>query len=325
MGGAIVNLGSVLVSEGGHEAEHRATGLRAKSVLRPARAAQLETSRYGYPIMAAVDRLDGRAQFGTVSTSRLVTLATFDLCGLCGLPFGEELRWQVSTHIDAVSNLGSYRNAFSEPPLHKICLMYSALVCPFLRSPPARARDPESRVDTDLGSALVAYGLADTVGVAFDPSNSDYQLRFLHAGLAETVRWDGLEELEARYREALVSEKPLSVEPNLGVIAAALNRCDAGEIADPGAQVFMAALVCGAALVPQVRELPETQAIFDDDGYSYLLDMAISWAGGEKRAIPLGRNASSVLAAAFAWLRSSDPLPTVLAGWRAAARQAGAL
>jgi hypothetical protein len=102
MGGAVVNLGSMLVSEGSHEAEHRATGLRAKSVRRPARAAQLETSSYGYPIMAALDRLDGRAQFGAVSTSRLVTLATFDLCGLCGLPFGEEPRWQVSTHIDAV-------------------------------------------------------------------------------------------------------------------------------------------------------------------------------------------------------------------------------
>jgi hypothetical protein len=110
------------VTETGHEAEHRATGLRAKSVPRPARAAQLETSRYGYPIMAAVDRLDGRAQFGAVSTSRLVTLATFDLCGLCGLPFGAELRWQVSTHIDAVGNPATYRNAFSEPPLHKICL-----------------------------------------------------------------------------------------------------------------------------------------------------------------------------------------------------------
>ena len=313
------------MTETGHDAEHRATGLRAKSVPRPARAAQLGTSLYGYPIMAAVDRLDGRAQFGTVSTSRLVTLATFDLCGLCGLPFEEELRWQVSTHIDAVENPADYRNAFSEPPLHKICLMYSALVCPFLRSPPARARDPESRVDTYLGSALLAYGLADTVGIHFDPSNSDYQLRFLQAGLADTDRWDSLEELMGRYREALVSEEPLSVEPNLALIAGALNRGDTGEIADPGAQVFVAALVCGAALVPQVRQLSETQAIFDDDGYSYLLDMAISWAGGEKEAIPLGPNASSVLTAAFAWLHSSDPVPTVLKGWRAAARQSGAL
>lgn len=311
--------------ETGYEAEHRATGRRAKSVPRPARAAPLETSRYGYPIMAAVDRFDGRAQFGAVSTSRLVTLATFDLCGLCGLPFGAELRWQVSTHIDAVENPAAYRNAFTEPPLHKICLMYSALVCPFLRSPTARATDPEGRVDADLGRALLAYGLADTVGVVFDPSNSDYQLRFLQAGLAATDQWKDLEELEARYRQALVSEEPIAVEANLAVIAAALNRCDPGDVTDPGAQVFMAALVCGAALVPQVRQLSETQAIFDDHSYSYLRDIAISWAGGQKGAIPLGPNASSVLAAAFAWLRSSDPVPTVLAGWRAAARQSGAV
>jgi hypothetical protein len=82
-------------------------------------------------------------------------------------------------------------------------------------------------------------------------------------------------------------------------------------------------LVCGAALVAQVRELPETQAIFDDHGYSYLRNMAISWAGGEKEAISLGPSASPVLAAALAWLQSSDPVPTVLAGWRAAARQSG--
>lgn len=309
----------------GHEAAHRATGLRAKSVPRPARAAQLAASRYGYPIMAAVDRLDGRAQFGTVSTSRLVTLATFDLCGLCGLPFRGELRWQVSTHIDAVDNPADYRNAFSEPPLHKICLMYSALVCPFLRSPTARATDPEGRVDADLGGALLAYGLADTVGIQFDPSNSDHQLRFVQAGLARTDHWGNLEDLEARYRQALVSEEPLSVEPDLAVIAAALNRCDPGDVADPGAQVFMAALVCGAALVPQVRQLSDTRAIFDDDGYSYLRDMAISWAGGEEEAIALGPNASPVLAAAFDWLRSSNPLPTVVAGWRTAARQSGAV
>jgi hypothetical protein len=153
--------------------------------------------------MAAVDRLDRRAQFGTVSTSRLVTLATFDLCGLCGLPFEEDLRWQVSTHIDTVENPVDYRNAYSEPPLHKICLMYSALVCPFLRSPRARTRDPEGRVDANLGSALLAYGLADTVGIHFDPSNSDYQLRFLQAGVVETDQWRDLEELEARYRQAL--------------------------------------------------------------------------------------------------------------------------
>jgi hypothetical protein len=131
--------------------------------------------------------------------------------------------------------------------------------------------------------------------------------------------------MEARYREALVGEEPLSVDANLAVIAGALNRCDAGDVADPGSQVFIAALVCGAALGPQVRELAETRALFDDDGYRYLRDVAVSWAGGEKEAIPLGRNASLVLAAALAWLRSSDPLPTVLAGWRAAARQAGAV
>jgi hypothetical protein len=176
-----------------------------------------------------------------------------------------------------------------------------------------------------LGSALLAYGLGDTVRVHFDPANPDYQLRFLQAGLTQTERWGSPEELEARYREALVGEEPLSVDTNLAVIAGSLNRCDAGDVADPGAQVFMAALVCGAALVPQVRELAETRAVFDDDGYRYLRDVAISWAGGEKEAIPLGPNASLVLAAALAWLRSSDPLPAVLAGWRAAARQSGAV
>jgi hypothetical protein len=148
----------VFVTEGSHEEEHRATGLCAKSVRRPSRVAHLGSSSYGYPIMAAVDRLDGRAQFGSVSTSYLVTLATFDLCGLCGLPFGEELRWQVSTHVDVAENPGDYRKAFSEPPLHKICLMYCALVCPFLSSPAARAKDPEARVDLSLGTSMLAYG-----------------------------------------------------------------------------------------------------------------------------------------------------------------------
>jgi hypothetical protein len=202
--------------------------------------------------------------------------------------------------------------------------MYSALVCPFLRSPPARARDPEGRVDLSVGTSLLAYALRDTVGVQFTPSSPDHQLMFLQAGLAETDQWGDPGELEGRYSEAVARESPVSVDPNLAVIAGALNRCDAGEAADPGAEVFLAALLCGAALVPQVRELPETRAIFDDGAYSYLLDMAISWALDEKAAIPLGPNASPVMAAAWAWLRSTDPLPTVVASWRAAASRTAA-
>jgi hypothetical protein len=133
---------------------------------------------------------------------------------------------------------------------------------------------------------------------------------FLQAGLVETDQWGDLGELEARYSEAVALECPVSIDPNLAVLAEALNRRDAGEVADSGAQVFMAALVCGSALVPQVRELSETRAIFDDRSDSYLLDMAISWALDEKAAIPLRPNGSPVIAAAFA-----QPILSPSPGW----------
>ena len=65
---------------------------------------------------------------------------------------------------------------------------------------------------------MLAYGLADTVGVHFSMSSSDHQLMFLQAGLVETDRWGDLGELEARYGEAVARESPVSVDPYLAVL-----------------------------------------------------------------------------------------------------------
>ena len=93
----------------------------------------------GYPLLASVPRDATSADFGMLSEKRKLALATFDLCGVCALPFGDELRWQVAFD-DALDQMGS-RYVFNEPPVHEVCGLYAAQVCPFVSSPYARLGD----------------------------------------------------------------------------------------------------------------------------------------------------------------------------------------
>ncbi|MDA3625659.1 hypothetical protein OU415_09445 [Saccharopolyspora sp. WRP15-2] len=77
--------------------------------------------------------------FGAVSEKRKLVLATFDLCAVCALPFGEELRWQVSFDKDDL--VRAKEALFGEAPVHEVCGLYASQVCPFVSSPHARLGD----------------------------------------------------------------------------------------------------------------------------------------------------------------------------------------
>jgi hypothetical protein len=113
-------------------------GRGPRSVPKPQRLAHLRVDPRGYPIIATTGQAPGDVDFGSLSEPRKLALATFDLCAVCGLPFGGELRWQVS-FVEAEATAKTLIS--SEAPVHEVCALYAAQVCPFVSSPYARHGD----------------------------------------------------------------------------------------------------------------------------------------------------------------------------------------
>jgi hypothetical protein len=66
-------------------------------------------------------------------------------CSICGLALGKGLAWRVVAAEEAVAIVAdpsAYENAATtvEPPGHRICMLYAAVVCPWLARPNARRR-----------------------------------------------------------------------------------------------------------------------------------------------------------------------------------------
>jgi hypothetical protein len=61
--------------------------MRPTDASTPARLAHLTKDGRGYPILATVSRSHSGVDFGALSELRKLALATFDWCGVCGLPF----------------------------------------------------------------------------------------------------------------------------------------------------------------------------------------------------------------------------------------------
>jgi len=105
------------------------------SVRAPACFGDLPRDRRGYPVIATVSRHNDVVDFGSLSERRKLALATFDLCAVCGKPFGQGNRWQVAMTREVFDHSPA---TFNEAPVHEICALYAAQVCPFVSSPYAR-------------------------------------------------------------------------------------------------------------------------------------------------------------------------------------------
>jgi len=148
---------------------------RSDQVPVPRHLAHLPRDHRGYPVLATIPRPAGLPDFVGLSDRRKLTLAAFDLCALCALPFtDDDLRWQVAfaepgegpladrLRVQRHPSLDS--DVFVEAPLHEICALYAAQVCPFVSSPYAGPGDSPSE-GLRPGSVVLA-GYDYTVFVA---------------------------------------------------------------------------------------------------------------------------------------------------------------
>lgn len=107
----------------------------------PRRVAWLPRNQAGYPIPWFVADHNGVRDFRIASQQRHTAALREKLCWVCGDRTGAFSAFTIGP-MCAVNRLSS------EPPAHRACAVYSALVCPFLANPNMRRRpvgddDPE--------------------------------------------------------------------------------------------------------------------------------------------------------------------------------------
>ncbi|MFD9939576.1 SEC-C metal-binding domain-containing protein [Nonomuraea sp. NPDC059023] len=263
-------------------------------------------------MIATVERdADEAVHFGSVNEKRKLALATFDWCAVCGLPFGEELRWQVISFAEAGGGDLDDGVVCGEAPVHEICAVYSAQVCPHLSSPRHRLGD-EWRRGTRRQQVIRMAGFRKTEGLVAARSglqNSAFVLHFVQSGYGAEFSYETPDELTDRYEKLLAVENVPPVHGAEAELIAMFNQVD-----DKGGSVALAALVAGAAFLPNVARV---QGMSRLTGYrrTALQCMDLS-------SIDPGKWVSGgSLNAVSRWLLEQPHLPPLLERWRMLGRR----
>ena len=133
----------------------------------------------GYPVPAITPWVDGEPRFALNDYGLARECATGRLCSVCGRLLPEGPVWRVlgqaeADAIGAALESGvAYRNLEPtlEGPGHRACMLYAAMVCPFLARPNARRRtsaaDPQEELTAHVqrgvqrGESGAVAGFAD--------------------------------------------------------------------------------------------------------------------------------------------------------------------
>jgi hypothetical protein len=112
----------------------------------PAAVAARPRDARGYPVPAITPWENGEPRFASTGVARSFLCAVERLCSVCATPIGPGPVWRVvsgpeADAIDEALAAGrEYRNAAAtvEAPGHRTCMLYAAVVCPYLARPTAR-------------------------------------------------------------------------------------------------------------------------------------------------------------------------------------------
>jgi hypothetical protein len=269
----------------------------------------------GYPIIAVIPQDPGEEDYGILSERRKLVLATFDLCAVCAMPFRDELRWQV-TFDDQLQQMGE-TPTFNEAPVHEVCALYAAQVCPFVSSPHSRLGD-SLRKGQRRAQTLVLAGFDRTAAV--DGIESELQVGegifvFEMSGLRRTHRLTGADDARDVYEAALREEARVDLDgAEQRLVDFLCVPTPEGE--DPGGVMAGAVLFIGAAFCPGIRQVQAMKRFFEakDDFY---FQLAANFLARPDMMADFEDAADPATAAAISWFRSRDSLPTVLHRWRA--------
>ncbi|HXR71332.1 hypothetical protein [Actinocrinis sp.] len=186
----------------------------------PAVAARPRDAR-GYPVLAITPWSEGTPDFAITSTARILVCAVERRCSICGTGLGKGPVWRVVAAEEAAA-IGrvlidgqSYANTAKtvEPPGHRACMLYAAMVCPYLARPTARRGTDASVPDAEFSRGEThgsAQGLTGAV-VAFDTYEFEVgeTVLFRFSGLCSYLPYALGDEHLAALREA-ITEQPMA-------------------------------------------------------------------------------------------------------------------
>jgi hypothetical protein len=183
-------------------------------VPQPAGIAARPRDARGYPVLAISPWRDGVPDFAVTSPARILVCAVERRCSICGLPLGSGPVWRVVAADEAAAiaaDPAGFENGAGtvEPPGHRLCMLYAAVVCPWLARPNARRSLDAEGVGLDVARGE-ARGAVDEIGgavVAF-----------------ETYEFVVGERVEFRYRGLLGVRPHLLGEEHLAELEAAVVR-----------------------------------------------------------------------------------------------------
>ncbi|MGW2586184.1 SEC-C metal-binding domain-containing protein [Streptomyces virginiae] len=275
----------------------------------PRRMKHLAADGRGYPVIATVERSPEGVDFGSINERRKLALAAFDWCAVCGLPFGEELRWQM------VFEEGALPTAISgEAPVHEVCALYAAQVCPHLFSPHARLGD-EFRKGTVRDAVVRFVGFESTSSVFAHESGLQrgvHTLHFEHRGHADEFSYRTSDEIEERFSSALEGERDLRFSEAEGVLIRLFNRLDDG---GEGDVVTGAALIAGAAFAKDIFKL-QGMGAFQGKHYPTVAGLLLKGTASEIREFSRG-SGDEAFSAVGPWvLERAGGFPEPLQEWR---------
>jgi hypothetical protein len=95
----------------------------------------------GFPALAITPWRDGAPDFAATSPARILVCAVERRCSICGLGLGKGPVWRVVAADEAVAIITDPTGRAPgtvEPPGHRLCMLYAAVVCPWLARPNAR-------------------------------------------------------------------------------------------------------------------------------------------------------------------------------------------
>jgi hypothetical protein len=159
----------------------------------PAAVAARPRDSRGYPVPAITPWAGGQPQFASTGVARTFLCAIERRCSICGTEMSAGPVWRVVGGVEAeaiatvVSSGGAYRNRAptAEAPGHRSCMLYAAVVCPYLARPNARRGIAGSApgVEVDRGSSRGGGGAV----VGFQTYEFEYgdEVRFRFSGLIE--------------------------------------------------------------------------------------------------------------------------------------------
>jgi hypothetical protein len=169
----------------------------------------------GYPVLAISPWQDGSPEFAVTSPSRILVCAVERRCTICGLGLGKGLVWRVvgaDETVAIMSDPTGFENTARtvEPPGHRACMLYAAVVCPWLARPNARRRldAPAVGLHASRGDARGAVGEIGGAVVSFRTYEFtvDERVEFGYRGVVEVRPHLLGEEHLAELREVTVEE-----------------------------------------------------------------------------------------------------------------------